>query len=88
MFFVYILRSQSTGRLYKGSTEDLLRRMAEHAQGLSFSTKSGGPWELVRQEQFATRAEAMHRERYFKTGKGREELRKMLVERGTRSSTG
>jgi putative endonuclease len=82
MFFVYILRSRSTGRLYKGSTADLPRRLTEHAERLSFFTKAGGPWDLVHQEPFATRSEAMRRERYFKTGKGREELRIVLGEKG------
>jgi len=33
------------------------------------------PWRLVHVEPFATRAEAVNRERYCKTGKGREDLR-------------
>jgi len=82
MFFVYILRSRTSGRLYKGSTADLPRRLKEHAEGLSFFTRSGGPWELVHQEEFASRAEAMRRERHFKSGKGRDELKQILGRHG------
>jgi putative endonuclease len=57
MFHVYVLRSKTTGRLYTGSTSDLSRRTSEHHSGLSFSTKRGGPWELVYQQAFATCAE-------------------------------
>ncbi len=88
MFYVYVLRSQTTGRLYTGSTWDLHRRLNEHAQGLSFSTRRGGPWELVHQEQFPTRGEAMSRERYLKTGKGREELQVLLQKVSASSSLG
>jgi len=80
MFYAYVLRSLTAGRLYKGSTADLQRRLQQHSEGTSFFTRSGGPWELVHSEEFATRAEAMRRERFFKTGKGREELTGILAE--------
>ena len=86
MFHVYVLRSLTTGRFYTGQTIELSARLARHEQGLSPSTKNQGPWELVYQEQFATRSEAMRRERELKTGKGREELKKILT--AARSSAG
>jgi putative endonuclease len=79
MFWVYVLRSLSTGRLYTGSTSDLPRRLDEHQTGTSFSTRRERPWELAHREQFATRAEAVRRERYLKTGRGRDELRRTLA---------
>jgi predicted GIY-YIG superfamily endonuclease len=42
---------------------------------------------MVYQEEFATRSEAMKREKYLKSGKGREEL-KQILEKRTRSSVG
>jgi putative endonuclease len=39
MYFVYVLRSQITGRLYIGSTSDVKRRLDEHNAGLNRSTK-------------------------------------------------
>ncbi len=75
MFFVYLLRSQRTGRLYVGFTSDVAHRLGQHNQDVTKSTKGQGPWELVYQERFETRAEAMRRERFFKSGQGREALR-------------
>jgi putative endonuclease len=79
MFSVYVLRSVMTGRFYTGYTSDLSHRIEQHNHGITKSTKHEGPWELVHQEHFATRSEAMRRERYLKTGKGREELKRLLV---------
>jgi len=78
MFHVYVLRSESTGGLYIGSTGDLRRRIDEHNAGLATATKNRGPWRLVHSEEYATRSLAVRRERYLKTGKGRQELTHLL----------
>ena len=78
MFFVYILRSESNGQFYTGHTENVTQRLGQHNEGLTKSTKNRGPWKLVHCEEFATRAEAMHREKFFKSGQGRNELRRIL----------
>jgi putative endonuclease len=72
------LRSRTNGRLYVGSTGDLDDRFARHNAGRSKATRHGVPWELVHVEAFATRCEAIRREQYYKTGKGRDELRRLL----------
>ena len=74
MFHVYVLRSDKTGRRYVGSSQDPEKRLGEHNNGQSLATKHGVPWKLTNQEEFATRAEAVRRERFYKTGKGREIL--------------
>jgi putative endonuclease len=74
MFYVYVLRSDATGRRYTGSCADLDDRIRRHNGGESKSTRHGIPWRLVHCEQYATRAEAMRRERFLKTGRGRAEL--------------
>lgn len=71
-YYVYVLRSLVEGRLYKGHTEDIKKRLEEHNLGKSKSTKGYLPWELVYLEKFETRKEAIAREKYFKTGIGRE----------------
>ena len=86
MFTTYVLRSETSGALYTGSTSDLNRRVAEHNSDLSIWTKGRGPWKLLHREDFAALAEAVRRERYFKTGKGREELQRLLAQ--PRSSAG
>jgi hypothetical protein len=52
MFFVYILRSVSTGIFYTGQTSDLDTRLGQHNLGLSKSTRGGGPWILIHSESF------------------------------------
>ena len=66
-----------TGRRYIGSCEDLPERICRHNAGESKATKHGVPWVLVHGESFATRSEAAQRERYYKTGRGRDELDKL-----------
>ena len=74
MFTVYVLRN-SAGRLYVGQTVDLPRRLAQHESGEARWTRNRGPWELVFQETYSTRSEAMRRERALKSGRPNQELR-------------
>jgi len=84
MFFVYILRSKCNRRHYTGHAADLSQRLGQHNNGITKSTKNRGPWELVHREEFTTRAEAMRREKFLKSGQGREEVQRIL--RNARSS--
>ncbi len=88
MFYTYILRSRATGRYYTGSTANLQARLQQHNSNASASTKNLGPWDLAHHEEFATLAEAVRRERYFKTGRGRDELKKLVEFDQSRSSAG
>ena len=74
MFVVYVLRSLSTGKLYIGQTRNLVKHLKEHNTGAAQYTRNRGPWVLLLQEDYPTRSDAMKRERYLKTGKGREWL--------------
>ena len=74
MFHVYVLRSDKTGRRYIGSSQNIESRLNEHNSGYSLATKHGAPWKLIHHEEFPTRAEAVRRERFYKTGKGRDFL--------------
>src|SRR2546423_1196385 len=76
-FFVYVLRSTVTGRLYIGSAANLDDRIWRHNSGQSKATRHGCPWCLIYHEAFQTRSEAEHRERELKTGKGRDELKRL-----------
>ena len=73
MFYVYVLRSEKTGRSYAGSAADVTERVRRHNTGETKSTRHGVPWKVVYVEPFHTRAEAVRRELYFKTGHGRAE---------------
>ncbi|MCE2499886.1 MAG: GIY-YIG nuclease family protein [Dehalococcoidia bacterium] len=78
MYTVYVLRSATTGRRYVGQTENLDRRLHEHQSGLAGYTKGRGPWLLLHREEYPTRREAMQRERFLKSGVGREWLKREL----------
>ena len=77
MFYCYVLRSRNTGRRYVGSCENLSERIRRHNVGDSKATKHGVPWVLLHSESFASRCEAAQRERYYNTGRGRDELDKL-----------
>jgi putative endonuclease len=74
LFHVYILRSTTTGRRYVGSCENVDERIRRHNLGHSKATRHGIPWILVHTEALPTRAEAAGKERYYKSGRGRDEL--------------
>ena len=79
MYYVYVLKSLSHGSLYIGSSENPERRLnREHNKGKVRYTKGRMPWELVDKEIYSTRSEAMKREKFLKSGKGREYLKKSL----------
>jgi putative endonuclease len=79
-YFVYVIQSEIDGRLYKGQTSDIDKRIKEHNSGKTKSTKGFVPWKLVYLETFGTREEAVLREKYFKTGSGREFIKEKIIQ--------
>jgi putative endonuclease len=75
-YFVYVLRSRQDGSLYVGSTNNVTTTLIRHNKGEYRYTKGHRPWEAVYQENFSNRSEAVKRERFLKTGIGRQELEK------------
>jgi putative endonuclease len=76
-WFVYALQSQKDGGLYVGMTSDVGRRLEEHNRGYNRSTQSRTPFQLIYVEECESRQRAREREKFFKTGKGREMLRRL-----------
>ncbi len=77
MYSVYVILSES-GILYVGQTDNLSRRLEEHNAGVSFYTRRSKSWKLVYKEEYATRSEAMKREKVLKSGKGRDFLKRLV----------
>jgi len=77
-YYAYVLRSKIDGRLYKGHTDNVEKRLKEQNAGKTKSTKGFTPWELVYFETFKSKQEAILREKYFKTGSGREFLKNKI----------
>ncbi len=78
MFYVYVLKSSKTTSLYKGQTSNLEIRLKEHNNGKVKSTKAFIPWEIVYSETFPDKESAVSREKYFKSGIGRQFLKEIL----------
>lgn len=79
MFYAYVLESLKDNSLYYGSSANPEKRLSDkHNRGGVSYTKRKVPWVIVYQEKYTTRAEAMRREKFFKTGKGREFIRNIL----------
>lgn len=78
MYYFYVLRFKRNGKLYKGFTNDLKRRISEHRSSRSGFTSRNGSFDLVFYEAYISKADAQEAERYFKTGYGREVLRGKL----------
>jgi putative endonuclease len=78
MYYVYILQSLKTGKLYIGHTNNLARRVEEHNTGWgSRYTRQNGPWTLVYSESHPDRISATKRERYLKSTRGYQEKKKL-----------
>ena len=78
VFVIYVIESQIDNRLYVGFTENLERRIKEHNDGKTKSTKGFRPWILVYSEVLYSREEARKREKYLKSGCGKEFLKLIL----------
>ena len=55
-----------------GTTNDVQRRFSEHQHGKNKTTRAYKPFDLILTETFETRMEARHREKYLKSGIGKE----------------
>ncbi len=77
MFYVYVLKDL-TGRLYVGYTHDLRERLKQHKSGKTWTTKRMKEIELVFYEAFKSKEDAIRRERYFKTSKGKIGLKQII----------
>jgi putative endonuclease len=70
--------SNADNKFYIGSTNDLKRRVSEHKQGKNISTAKRLPIELIYFEGHKSKEDALRREKYFKTAKGKTTLNQML----------
>lgn len=84
MWNVYVLRSEVAERFYIGMCKDLERRLKEHNAGKTKSTKGFIPWKVFLVEEFESTKDARNREKYLKSGIGREYIKEIW----SRSSAG
>jgi putative endonuclease len=77
MYTVYILKDNN-GKIYKGVTNDLKRRLKEHRAHRTITTSKMGSLEVAYTEEFESFIKARKREVYLKSAAGRRFLKKIL----------
>ena len=80
MWYVYVLYSVGSGKSYVGFSNDVERRLFEHnvSESRGFTLRYR-PWTLIMIESYATKQEAMTREKFLKSGRGREEIKLIIT---------
>jgi putative endonuclease len=75
MYYVYAISSLKRNYIYVGLTDNIERRLSEHNTGKNKTTKPYCPFVVIYFEECNSRIEARNREKYFKSGSGKEKLR-------------
>ena len=79
MIIVYAIKSLIRNYIYAGMTNDLARRLIEHNNGENKSTKAYKPFILIYSETFPNRVSARAKEKFLKSGVGKEFLRSLKI---------
>ena len=80
MYKVYVLHSERYNKIYIGYTKDIEQRFLSHNElGQKGWTINFRPWRIVLIESYASKENAMKREKELKWGKGREWIRKTIL---------
>ena len=75
MVWVYAISSVVRIYIYVGMTKDVDARLARHNKGREKITKPYAPFQLIFTEVCANRVKAREREKYWKSGIGKQKLR-------------
>jgi putative endonuclease len=80
-YIVYILFSEKHNKSYVGFTSSLIERFKSHNElATKGYTIKYRPWIVIHVEVFHSKTEALNREKWFKTGVGREYINKLKLE--------
>jgi putative endonuclease len=77
MHFTYAIYSLSRNYIYVGLSGNFEKRFNEHQSGKNKTTKPYRPFEVLLVEQHADRTIARNREKYLKSGAGKEFLKEI-----------
>lgn len=78
MWHVYVLKSKLDGNKYVGMTNNLRRRLAMHNSGKVFATSGRQPFEMIYIESYLNKFDAAAREKFLKSGWGKNYLQRVL----------
>ena len=79
MFYIYVLESKKDGKKYVGYTKNLKSRFEQHQKGKVESIKDRILLTLIYYEACLTEEDALKREKYLKTYRGKQFLAKRLA---------
>ena len=79
MIYFNVIKSEVNGDLYVGICKDVTNRLRDHENGKNRYTKGLRPWRLMRVENYPDWSEARKKEKYYKSGIGKEQLKKNLA---------
>jgi putative endonuclease len=80
MIYLYVIQSEVNGNLYVGICKNVANRLKEHNGGKNRYTKGlRPPWIVVYFEEFPDWKTAREKEKYYKSGVGKEYLKRILV---------
>ena len=81
MVWIYAISSLTSNYIYVGMTTDLEARIERHNKGREKTTKPYLPFELIFTESRENWTEGRKREKYWKSGVGKEQLRKLKTKK-------
>ena len=83
MYYVYVIKSLSSDKIYIGQTLDLEKRLKQNNNPCNsfskYTKQNKGPWKLVYKEKVETRVSALRREKFLKSGRGRQFIHTLLL---------
>ncbi|MEK7500887.1 MAG: GIY-YIG nuclease family protein [Patescibacteria group bacterium] len=79
IYYVYALKSLKRNYIYVGLTNNIERRIDQHQSGKEQTTAPYRPFQFVLVEEYATRLDARRREKYLKSGIGKEWLKNKVA---------
>ncbi len=78
-FVVYVLYTSKYNIHYTGYTSNLISRFKSHNEyGTKGFTRKYRPWKVIHVEFFKDKIDALHREKFLKTGQGRLFIKQIL----------
>jgi len=77
-YYVYILKSGKDSNFYTGYSENPDKRLEQHNSGKTKSLLKRRPLFIIYKEEFDDELSARRREKFLKSGQGRNFLKSML----------
>jgi putative endonuclease len=77
MIYVYAIRSLERNWIYVGQTEDAIARFHQHNKGEEKTTRPYLPFMLIFSMECTDRTEARKYEKFYKSGRGKDILRRL-----------